>query len=237
MECEDKADLTWQGWMIFGILMVAHLLKDLINGFKMIVHATKPRLSFHNKIRSFVGGALLCSITLFVLFTSTFYNKAIATSNPEIIVNSVVILFIMEIDEFFLKILMVTNKHWVQRTAPLNEKQDQDDRIQILENQIEMLTATVVKLENLLITAPQQGNDSSGLSHSESCDSSIKAPQDDTNSLGSIRCKNIAQPEPMPSQMENNDDQANFTSDAKENDDEKSWVYFPSSNSNHFGCQ
>ena len=33
-ECENKADLDWQGWAVFVILMAAHLLKDIINGGK-----------------------------------------------------------------------------------------------------------------------------------------------------------------------------------------------------------
>ena len=42
-ECKYKADLDWKGWAVFAILMAAHLLKDIINGSKMIVLSAKER--------------------------------------------------------------------------------------------------------------------------------------------------------------------------------------------------
>ncbi len=41
--CFDTSELDWKGWFAFVILMVAHLLKDGINGLKMIKHSIKQR--------------------------------------------------------------------------------------------------------------------------------------------------------------------------------------------------
>ncbi|KAK1733567.1 hypothetical protein QTG54_015740 [Skeletonema marinoi] len=48
---------------------------------------------------------------------STVYNKAIATSNTEIIVNSVIVLFVMEFDEWNFSIMGAINEKWTNHEA------------------------------------------------------------------------------------------------------------------------
>ena len=79
-ECHDTSDLTWKGWTVFGVLMATHLLKDLINGIKMIVLSAKERHETNTRARYFVGGTLMATVTSFTLYVSTIYNAAIATS-------------------------------------------------------------------------------------------------------------------------------------------------------------
>jgi hypothetical protein len=142
VDCNNKLELDPEVWLLFGILMVAHLSKDIINGLKLIVFSSKETNSSHDQIRFFVGGTLLSSISMFTLFVLIIYNhvsqlsffrlllqryslttilsihnKAIATSNTEIIINLVVILFITDLDELFFEILMVVNSHWVRRMS------------------------------------------------------------------------------------------------------------------------
>ena len=113
-DCTDKADLTPIGWTSFALLMVAHLLKDAINGVKLIFLSAKERYSPQDRIRYFCGGTLLTFISLFTLFVSTIFNSAIATSDTEIIVNSVIILFVDDVDELFYDILNVINSRLVK---------------------------------------------------------------------------------------------------------------------------
>jgi len=80
VECDNKADLTIAGWVIFGILMASHLLRDLVNGSKMIVLCAEHGYSLPSRLRFFLGGLFLNTVTAFTLFSSTIYNKAIATS-------------------------------------------------------------------------------------------------------------------------------------------------------------
>jgi hypothetical protein len=80
IECSDTSDLDWKGWTVFGILMGAHLLKDLISGMKMIVLSAKLRHEPHTRGRYFVGGTLMATVISFILYVSTIYNAAIATS-------------------------------------------------------------------------------------------------------------------------------------------------------------
>ncbi len=65
----------------------------------MIILSAKERHDSNTRWRFFIGGTLLTTITVFTFYASTIYNVAIATSNPEIVMNSVVILFICDIDE------------------------------------------------------------------------------------------------------------------------------------------
>lgn len=77
--CEDTSDLTAEGWAVFGFVMVAHLLKDFINGAKMVLMSTRQGHSWRRQVRFFVGGLVLAMVTLFTLFVTWIYNLAIAS--------------------------------------------------------------------------------------------------------------------------------------------------------------
>ncbi|KAK1744100.1 leucine-rich repeat domain-containing protein [Skeletonema marinoi] len=140
--CKDKADLTNAGWVIFSLLMIAFLAKDMINGCKLIYHSSKVRHTIGARIRYFIGGMGLCSITLFALYVSTVYNKAIATSNTAIIANSVIVLFIMEIDEYIFSAVDAINDKWTEHAADTKvsdmEKEIARQRAQIESQQEEI---------------------------------------------------------------------------------------------------
>jgi len=68
--CKDKNDLNEYGWVIFSVLMIVFLAKDMIGGCKLIYHSAKIRHSLKSRIRYFFGGMCLCSITLFALYVS-----------------------------------------------------------------------------------------------------------------------------------------------------------------------
>ena len=78
--CFSIHDLDWQGWSAFAIFMAAHLLKDGINGLKMIKHSTKRRVGRNVRIRLFIGGTLLTLVTAYTTYVSIMYNMAIAIS-------------------------------------------------------------------------------------------------------------------------------------------------------------
>merc|ERR1712086_1224064 len=76
-ECRDTDDRDWRGWIPFGILLTVHLLKDVINGLKMVVLSGKERHSRQKRSGFFFGGLLLILISLYTVYTSVIYNKAI----------------------------------------------------------------------------------------------------------------------------------------------------------------
>ena len=79
-KCTNDSDLDWRGWIVFGVLMIAYVLKDTISGAKMIILSAKQRHATNYRVRFFCGGVLLSAVTLFSLYVTTIYNIAIATS-------------------------------------------------------------------------------------------------------------------------------------------------------------
>ena len=77
-ECSDESDLDWQGWALFVILMAAHVLKDIINGLKLLILSGKLRHDRRSRMQYFIGGFFLTWIPLFAVYASTVYNIAIA---------------------------------------------------------------------------------------------------------------------------------------------------------------
>merc|ERR1719293_508889 len=101
-------------------------MKDIVCGVKMIILSGKKRHSPSARTRFFFGGVLLCVITLYILYVSAIYNRAIATSDTAIIYNAVIILFIMEIDEKIFAAIHVINNGWIKRTIYPTEGQECD---------------------------------------------------------------------------------------------------------------
>ena len=63
----------------------------------------------------------------------TVYNKAIATLNTEIVIDSVAILFIADIDEYLFKYLVVVSKRWASGLLdrPEESSEDPDDNLEL----------------------------------------------------------------------------------------------------------
>lgn len=146
MECRDESDLNWQGWTIYGILMAAHLLKDLINGLKLLILCGKRRHGLHSRTRYFVGGTFLTWVALFTLYASTVYNTAIARSNTDIIVNAVIILFIVDVDEYLYSAIVAASSFWGGSGGDDKETNDK----------VESLSTQVAELERQLKNRVEQ---------------------------------------------------------------------------------
>jgi len=107
MDCTETADKTWEGWGAFVILMIAYLLKDLINGMKLIVLSQTIREDYRDKVRFFVGGVLLTAVTSFTLFVSSIYNYAIATSEFMSLVSKFVSSFLHHVQNSFIVFMLL----------------------------------------------------------------------------------------------------------------------------------
>jgi len=158
--CDDRANLTKVGWVVFVVLMIAFLAKDFVNGGKLIYHSSKMRHNLESRIRYFIGGTSLFSITLFALYVSTVYNSAIATSNTAMIVNSVVVLFVMEIDEKIFAALNAINDKWTKHAAESEELERQRAQIASQQEQIDeqrrglrVLRETVERIQGSQVSA------------------------------------------------------------------------------------
>merc|ERR1712087_816161 len=104
--------------------MIAHLLKDVINGTKLIVLSGTAQDPTNQKIRFFIGGTFLIIASSFTIYASTTYNWAIATSNTELVTNAVIILFITDIDEMVDEIVMAIDPSWASEEEKDGEEQD-----------------------------------------------------------------------------------------------------------------
>jgi len=125
--CRDTSGLGWQGWMLFIVLMVVHLLKDVVNGAKLIALSGTARSRPHRRIRFFLGGLCLITAALFTLYASTIYNEAIATNDTEIIENAVIILFISDIDEMALDTLGAIHSRWIDDGEDDDQEEEEEE--------------------------------------------------------------------------------------------------------------
>ncbi|KAL7552708.1 hypothetical protein ACHAWF_015942 [Thalassiosira exigua] len=154
--CYDRADLTWQGWAVFMVLMAAHLLEDMMKGLRLVIFSGKARHETGSRTRSFIGGLVLFFVAAFTAYASTLYNTAIATSNTEIIANSVIILFITTLDELFYSIFVTAKKlledgisGMIEEEPTPDHPRDKDDQeeIELLREQNASLNSNTEALQ------------------------------------------------------------------------------------------
>merc|ERR1712157_131544 len=122
-------DMTWEGWTIFGILMAVFLLKDLIGGLKLVILSGKNWHTYTKRLRFLFGGIMICCITMYIIYVSAIYNKAIATTDTEAIYNSVIILFIMEIDSRVFQLIKAYNEGWITKITKQNRETEENSSL------------------------------------------------------------------------------------------------------------
>jgi len=145
-DCRDTQGWTPSGWLLFAILMVAHVLKDIINGSRMVALCSKGGHPLHKRVRFFFGGSVLIVFSTFILFASTMYNYRIATSNTELIANAVIILFLTDLDEMVDACLVAINPHW----AASGNEQSVDAKLDLLKEELNQVKSTVKVLCDII---------------------------------------------------------------------------------------
>lgn len=106
--CKDSNTVSKFGWFLFFVVTIATLGVDYVNSalqLRKSMALLDPWL--------FVSGFLHMGMTVLALFASGFYNQALATSNTELIVNAVILLFINDLDEQFMNIFQVLAPDWI----------------------------------------------------------------------------------------------------------------------------
>lgn len=109
IECQNDNSVDVSGWFLFSAVTSLYLGKDFANSMLQI----KTAVVMKNAILAFSGVALL-SLTTMAVFTSVFYNMALAETNTDLIVNAVILLFINDLDEQFMALLRSMFPTWTE---------------------------------------------------------------------------------------------------------------------------
>lgn len=107
MNCINESSLTQFGWFLFAFVLMLYLGKDFINSTLQIKKAVITR-----DIKLVFSGCILLGLTTMALFTSFFYNMALAATNTDLIVNAVILLFINDLDEQTMALLNMSFPAW-----------------------------------------------------------------------------------------------------------------------------
>ena len=84
------------------------------------------------------------------------YNNAIATSTSEIIINSVVVLFIMEIDEYIFSALEAINDKWTKHASGSDAEAEKEGAIEKLKEEIALQKAQIISQQEELMLQKDQ---------------------------------------------------------------------------------
>ncbi len=83
---------------------------------------------------------------------STVYNRAIATSNTEIIANSVIVLFVMDLDEYVFASLKACNRKWIAHASDSESSAAKESAIEEMKEQIALQKTQIASQQEELAT-------------------------------------------------------------------------------------
>lgn len=106
--CEDNSTVTAFGWTMFFVVTLVTLSVDFINSALQILKSVTVL-----NLRMFVSGFFHLTMTVLAVFGSFYYNMALATTNTELIVNAVILLFINALDEQLMNAIKALAPNWV----------------------------------------------------------------------------------------------------------------------------
>ena len=165
--CEDTSSTTLTGWVFFGIVVVAFLAVDFVLGYHQItlsIQRSCPQLFF--------SGMGMLYITTLALFTSVAYNYALASSNTDLIVNAVILLFVNDMDECFLEALVYIAPKWtvarfseILETIPHHIEQRRDSintavvETVMIQGRRHSMVGGVIRRESILATNIETSSD------------------------------------------------------------------------------
>ena len=109
LSCSDEKATTNGGYFLFFVTMAAWTSEDAISFIKLFVSAVKLK-----SIDCFLASTVLICLTVLCIYTSIVYNNAVATTDTELIMNAVVLLFVSELDERFYEIVRAIKPKWLQ---------------------------------------------------------------------------------------------------------------------------
>jgi len=108
-KCEDEKCVTALGWFIFLVSTFCHYGADITETVFQVRKSLlvgSPRLLFSGYIRLF--------LIVEAIYTSIFYNIALAETDTELIVNTVILLFINDLDEQVMNLIEILSPTWLK---------------------------------------------------------------------------------------------------------------------------
>lgn len=108
-ECENRSTVNVVGWILFCLVTLLHLTRDIFLSVRQIMTSLKPF-----DLRLLICGLEVLMLTLMAFFTSVVYNLALAEKNSDLLTNAVILLFINDLDEKCLDMLQVVAPGWTR---------------------------------------------------------------------------------------------------------------------------
>jgi len=115
IQCKENSLMCQQetvgvpGWFLTILLILIHIGVDVINGLLQIRKAIDL-----SDMKLLMSGFRVVTLALLALATSIFYNLAIAETSTDMVVNSVILLFINDLDEKAMEVMKAFAPKWTE---------------------------------------------------------------------------------------------------------------------------
>ena len=94
IDCIDLKKTNTRGWLMFTIVILCFMGPDIAMSMKQLNQGIVRR-----DATLLASGIMLLFLSIFAIYSSFVYNRALAEKNTDLILNAVVLIFIMELDD------------------------------------------------------------------------------------------------------------------------------------------
>jgi len=109
IKCADTRTASPIGWVLVIIVLAFYLGADIVLGMLQL----KKAFSVKNHLM-FISGFLTIFLTTLAIVTSLVYNRALAEKDTHLVMNTVILLFINDLDEQFFYFLECMEPAWLE---------------------------------------------------------------------------------------------------------------------------
>ena len=112
IDCIDLKKANGLGWVMFTIVILCIIGPDIIMSMKQLYQGFL--IQDRKKVELLVSGFMLLVLTIFAMYASYNYNRALAQRNTDLIMNAVVLTFIVQLDDQIYIILKKLRPKWIE---------------------------------------------------------------------------------------------------------------------------
>ena len=109
MHCSDLKQRTHAGWAICMGILIIFILPDGIDSIFIYYYS-----SLHGHMKGIFAGLILMSVSTISILATIIFINASSSSNAELLMNSVAILFLNDIDEQVYSIISRLKPSWIE---------------------------------------------------------------------------------------------------------------------------
>jgi len=131
VECIDLSNISIGAWILWVIVVITFLGSDIVISYLQIRKSVAKK-----NFRLFLSGFILFFLSAFAFYANLLYNIIVCDKDMDLLSNTVILLFIIDVDEKFMIFLHYLAPDWISsRLLEIEEIMTEKPKINVSESE------------------------------------------------------------------------------------------------------